>query len=438
MASLACSRRVLTALLRDSTLPHHVSPTSETTRTYATHKSQKPKKSPKQFPDDFYIPFDPTPLSKITPEQAGPSAIAPTPAPFHASLPQSRNDSAEEPTPWVTRGSQDRPDEEPQMSLVLDGELKGMSGDGIQRVIERDFFFDSSRLRASGLFAGLQPKASSVMSRAEEKKTGDTAKQPAFGSKKATVKAKTKPSVLNREERLRKYRKAAGIPESPVEPEIEVETPPTLPEAVRKAPRATTATPRSAVPSEPRARTPKPFSVTPPGLSGLAEQPIPNTTTKNSGSQPSTAWLPTRRLSPDALDGVRALHTQYPETFTIPILADHFSVGTEAIRRILKSKWKANAEEQEDRRERWDRRGARLWTTFAEKGEHPPKRWREMGIGGGPRYGEARREWVEKKRLHEREAAKAWEGNEGFEGKGYERAGSRMVVRKDIVAGRPA
>lgn len=61
-----------------------------------------------------------------------------------------------------------------------------------------------------------------------------------------------------------------------------------------------------------------------------------------------------------------------------------------------------------------------------------------MGIGGGPRYGEARREWVEKKRLHERETAKAWEENEGFGGKEFERAGSRMIVRKDIVAGRPA
>jgi len=326
------------------------------------------------------------------------------------------------------------------MSLVLDGELKGMSGDGLQRVIERDFFFDSSRLRAAGSFAGLQPKASSVIPKgAEQKSRSIQVKQAPYGSKKAAVKAKTKPSAVSREERLKKYRQAAGIPET-TEPEIETTAPTTQ---VNDSPKPRRSKPTSPPPLQntPSARAPRPFSVIPntPFGSRADSSPIaPSTASTSTESEPTTAWLPTRRLSPDALDGVRALHAQYPETFTIPILADHFSVGTEAIRRILKSKWKANAEEQEDRRERWDRRGARIWTNLSEKGEHPPKRWREMGIGGGPRYGEARREWVEKKRLHERETAMAWEGNEGFGGKEFERAGSRMVVRKDIVAGRPA
>ena len=96
-------------------------------------------------------------------------------------------------------------------------------------------------------------------------------------------------------------------------------------------------------------------------------------------------WNPHRKLSPDAMEGVRALHSQYPDHFTTPVLASHFKMSPEAIRRILKSKWRPSGEEEEDRRRRWDRRGEKIWTGLVEQGVHPPKRWREMGIGGGPR-----------------------------------------------------
>ena len=95
----------------------------------------------------------------------------------------------------------------------------------------------------------------------------------------------------------------------------------------------------------------------------------------------STGWLPRKRLSPDTLEGIRALHAQYPDKFTTPILADQFKVSPEAIRRILKSKWRPKDGEEEERRRRWERRGENIWSQMVEMGIKPPKKWREMGVG---------------------------------------------------------
>ena len=93
-----------------------------------------------------------------------------------------------------------------------------------------------------------------------------------------------------------------------------------------------------------------------------------------------TGWLPRKRLSPDTLEGIRALHAQYPDRFTTPILADQFKVSPEAIRRILKSKWRPNDEEEETRRRRWEKRGVNIWSQMVQMGIKPPKKWREMGV----------------------------------------------------------
>ena len=98
------------------------------------------------------------------------------------------------------------------------------------------------------------------------------------------------------------------------------------------------------------------------------------------------AWNPPKKVSPDAMEGMRALHAQHPGYFTTSVLAKQFEVSPEAVRRILKSKWRPGVEQEEKRRERWDKRGERIWTDLSQKGFHPPKKWREMGIGGGPRY----------------------------------------------------
>ncbi|KAG7008383.1 hypothetical protein G7Y79_00006g020030 [Physcia stellaris] len=94
-----------------------------------------------------------------------------------------------------------------------------------------------------------------------------------------------------------------------------------------------------------------------------------------------SGWAPRKRLSPDALEGIRALHAQYPEKYTTPELAQQFAVSPEAIRRILKSKWKPNEEQEIDRRRRWDKRGEAIWTQMVEIGIKPPKKWRQMGVG---------------------------------------------------------
>ncbi|KAJ7204652.1 hypothetical protein GGX14DRAFT_328027, partial [Mycena pura] len=50
-------------------------------------------------------------------------------------------------------------------------------------------------------------------------------------------------------------------------------------------------------------------------------------------------WNPPRKLSRDAMDGLRQLNRVDPETFTTPVLAERFRISPEAVRRILKSHW---------------------------------------------------------------------------------------------------
>ena len=94
----------------------------------------------------------------------------------------------------------------------------------------------------------------------------------------------------------------------------------------------------------------------------------------------STGWSPRKRLSPDTLESVRALHAQSPEKYSTPVLAEQFKISPEAIRRILKSKWRPSEEEQSRRRLRWDNRGRAIWSQMVEIGIKPPKKWRVMGV----------------------------------------------------------
>ncbi|KAG9593550.1 hypothetical protein KCU97_g6047, partial [Aureobasidium melanogenum] len=115
------------------------------------------------------------------------------------------------------------------------------------------------------------------------------------------------------------------------------------------------------------------------------------------------SWNPRKRISPDALAGIRALHAKSPDVFSTAVLAEHFKVTPEAIRRILKSKWQPTEEEAEERRERWEKRGERKWSEMAEQGLKPPKKWRERGVGKvGPgemppwkQPGKAGERWIE-------------------------------------------
>jgi len=57
-------------------------------------------------------------------------------------------------------------------------------------------------------------------------------------------------------------------------------------------------------------------------------------------------WSPPHKLSRQAMDGLRVLHTHDPETFSTPLLAERFRVSPEAIRRILRSKWEPSPEQR--------------------------------------------------------------------------------------------
>ena len=117
------------------------------------------------------------------------------------------------------------------------------------------------------------------------------------------------------------------------------------------------------------------------GMSNFAREPWQVQKQALSEKFGSTGWAPRKRLSPDALEGIRALHTQYPETYTTPLLAQQFQVSPEAIRRILKGKWRPTEEEEGDRLRRWDKRGEEIWSQLVEIGIKPPKKWRHMGVG---------------------------------------------------------
>lgn len=84
-------------------------------------------------------------------------------------------------------------------------------------------------------------------------------------------------------------------------------------------------------------------------------------------------WNPRKKLSPDTIEGIRALHEQYPEKYTTPALAEEFKVSPEAIRRILKSKWRPSSDKMEERRARWAKRHDRIWDSQAEMGLRPQR-----------------------------------------------------------------
>ena len=101
-------------------------------------------------------------------------------------------------------------------------------------------------------------------------------------------------------------------------------------------------------------------------------------------------WAPRKKLSPDALAGIRALHAQFPEEYSTEKLSEKFEVSPEAIRRILKSKWTPDTEIEEDRQMRWFERGKKVWSHWAELGKKPPVRWRKEGIVRDPKWNRPR------------------------------------------------
>lgn len=78
-------------------------------------------------------------------------------------------------------------------------------------------------------------------------------------------------------------------------------------------------------------------------------------------------WQPRKKLSPEAMQGIRALRAENPE-YDVPRLASIFKVSPEAVRRILRSKWQPTPEEAAAQAERWKRRKESVWKRWAEQG----------------------------------------------------------------------
>ena len=128
-------------------------------------------------------------------------------------------------------------------------------------------------------------------------------------------------------------------------------------------------------------------------------------------------WNPRKKLSPDALEGIRALHRQFPETYTTATLARHFQVSPEAIRRILKSSWQASPEVEEDRQARWFGRGKQVWSRWAELGRKPPKRWQAEGIRRDPMsWPGGRKRLMARQQLQTRQSRQAFQSQLSAEG----------------------
>ncbi|KAL2073509.1 hypothetical protein VTL71DRAFT_10835 [Oculimacula yallundae] len=106
-------------------------------------------------------------------------------------------------------------------------------------------------------------------------------------------------------------------------------------------------------------------------------------------------YKPMKKLSPDAISGIRALHAQMPERYTTWALSQEFEVSPESIRRILKSKWRPDSEEETERQRRWFKRGESIWSRYAELGVKPPKKWREQGIGNGKPEWKLRKQMIQ-------------------------------------------
>lgn len=129
-------------------------------------------------------------------------------------------------------------------------------------------------------------------------------------------------------------------------------------------------------------------------------------------------WRPIKRLSPDAMAGIRALNAQFPDTYNSEHLSKRFEVSPEAIRRILRSKWTPSAETEEKRQERWHRRGLQVWERKAALGIKPPRRWRDEGITRDPGFQYRKREARERERQWEEDEREKYREYRASLGKG--------------------
>ncbi|KAG5654444.1 hypothetical protein H0H81_002634 [Sphagnurus paluster] len=93
-------------------------------------------------------------------------------------------------------------------------------------------------------------------------------------------------------------------------------------------------------------------------------------------------WAPPRKLSREAMEGVRQMHRFDPEKFTTPVLAEKFRISPEAVRRILKSRWEPPREKRVKLAEREREERTAYFKLNRERERIEERRVRESMRGG--------------------------------------------------------
>ncbi|KAJ2706837.1 Required for respiratory growth protein 9 mitochondrial [Coemansia sp. IMI 203386] len=63
-------------------------------------------------------------------------------------------------------------------------------------------------------------------------------------------------------------------------------------------------------------------------------------------------WEPTKKIAVSSMEKIRLLNAEFPEVWTMKRLSDQFKVSQETIRRIIKSKYRPNADKIEKREQK--------------------------------------------------------------------------------------
>jgi hypothetical protein len=94
-----------------------------------------------------------------------------------------------------------------------------------------------------------------------------------------------------------------------------------------------------------------------------------------------SSWRPNKKISREAMEGIRFLKKEYPELRSNE-LANRFKIPYEAVRRILKSNWKPSPQEEERIQKKWLERGKRL-RALLKKEEEPMSRPKKAFMSEG-------------------------------------------------------
>lgn len=109
----------------------------------------------------------------------------------------------------------------------------------------------------------------------------------------------------------------------------------------------------------------------------------------------SQGWDPKRKLSRDEMDRLREIKAGEP-SISLNELSERFRISPEAVRRIVKSRWRPNKEESAKVQQRWLRRGERLGSWSSSMGQSS-----STSKSNGSRYAVERKKPKSQLKLHD-------------------------------------